>query len=176
MKNSRKIFGLLGTEYNKKRIMHDFLFLLVALVTALSLFGVRHDIKRETVTYKEDELVWQSQYIKQFDALLKGQLHLDVEPSLGLLELDNPYDPVARNEAGVDYLWDHALYEGKYYCYFGAAPLLTTYLPVYAVKGELPNDALASLILGIYAVIFLALAYREVVLRFAKRVTLWLYL
>jgi hypothetical protein len=176
MKNSRKIFGLLGTEYNKKRIMHDFLFLLVALVTALSLFGVRHDIKRETVTYKEDELVWQSQYIKQFDALLKGQLHLDVEPSLGLLELDNPYDPVARNEAGVDYLWDHALYEGKYYCYFGAAPLLTTYLPVYAVKGELPNDALASLILGIYAVIFLALAYREVVLRFAKRVNLWLYL
>jgi len=175
MKNRQKIYGLLGTEYNKRRIMHDFLFLLVVIITVISLFGVR-DMQRETVAYTEDELWWQSQYIKQFDAFKKGQLHLDVEPSLELLALENPYDREARDASGAFYLWDHALYEGKYYSYFGAAPLLTTYLPVYLVKGELPNDALATLILGVYAVIFMALAYREVVLRFAKRVNLWLYL
>lgn len=50
-------------------------------------------------------------YEQQFDALMKGQLHLDVEPSKGLLELENPYDYNDRD--GVDYLWDRAYYEGR---------------------------------------------------------------
>lgn len=175
MKNRQKIFGILGIEYNKRRIMHDFLFLLVALIMVLSLFQVR-DVKRETFEYDETKVEWQSQYVKLFDAFKRGQVHLNIEPSLELLELENPYDTAARDASGAFYHWDHAFYEGKYYCYFGVAPLITTYTPIYIITGELPNDALVTLLLGIYAVIFMALAYREVILRFTKRVNLWLYL
>jgi hypothetical protein len=175
MKNRQKIFGLLGTEYNKKRLMHDFLFLLTAIIMIISLFGVR-DVKRETFPYDPEKAEWQSQYVKIFDAFKKGQVHLDMEPSLELLELENPYDPKERDEKHAFYHWDHALYEGKYYSYFGIAPLITTYVPVYLITGELPNDFLVTLILAIYAVAFMALAYREVVLRFTKKVNLWLYL
>ncbi|MBQ9746874.1 MAG: hypothetical protein IJW21_08645, partial [Clostridia bacterium] len=153
--------------------MHNFIFLLAAALLVLSLFLVR-DVPRKTVAYGQEELKWQSQYIKQFDAFLKGQLHIDIEPSARLAALENPYDPAERE--GVSFLWDHAYYGGKYYSYFGAAPLLTVYLPVYLASGELPDDAMACFILSIFAVTFAALAYREAVLRFCKKVNIFLFL
>ncbi len=76
-------------------------------------------------------------YIQQFDAFMKGQLHLDAEPPAQLEELDNPYDKEQRE--GIFYLWDRAYYEGKYYSYFGVGPILTGYLPYYLIRHELPS-------------------------------------
>ena len=76
-------------------------------------------------------------YIQQFDAFMKGQLHLDAEPPAQLAELENPYDKEQR--AGIFYLWDRAYYEGRYYSYFGTGPILTGYLPYYLIRHELPS-------------------------------------
>ena len=72
-------------------------------------------------------------YYQLFYALKKGQMHLDIEPSAELLALENPYDPSAR--AGVSYLWDHAFFNGKYYCYYGAAPVFLVMFPIYYLSG-----------------------------------------
>lgn len=162
-------------EYDGKNKIHNFLFLLTAVLLLAALFFVR-DVPREAVDFKNEDLLWQSQYIKQLDAFLKGQLHIDIEPSRELLGLENPYDRDARDAVGAFYLWDHAFYGGKYYSYFGIAPILTVYLPFYLMTGEAPGDALATLLLAFFAVIFLALAYREAVIRFAKGANLWLFL
>lgn len=95
-------------------------------------------------------------YEQQFDALMKGQLHLDVEPSKGLLELDNPYDYASRE--GVDYLWDRAYFEGRYYSYFGMAPIFTVYYPFYLVTGRLPSDSTVSAIFAVMTALFFSLA------------------
>ena len=50
----------------------------------------------------------QFQYQKLAQALLEGHLYLDDVPSAALQAMDNPYDTVARDSAGVPYLWDHA--------------------------------------------------------------------
>lgn len=98
-------------------------------------------------------------YIQQFDAFIKGQLHFDVQPSAELLALENPYAPSERD--GIYYLFDRAFFDGKYYSYFGIAPLLIVYFPFYFITGFLPTD---STVMGIFALItalFLPLAVIE---------------
>lgn len=102
-----------------------------------------------------------SPYIQQFDAFIKGQLHLDVQPSAELLALKNPYSVSERS--GVSYLFDRAFFEGKYYSYFGVAPLLTVYLPFYLISGGrgLPTDSTVMAAFSVLTAIFLPLAVIE---------------
>lgn len=175
----KKILKIPNTEYNYKSIWQNTLFVLVAVLMIAACFNVQDSAGkhvRNSVFYPIADVSGHSQYIKQFDAFKKGQLHLDMEVSDELLALENPYDPDARDDSGAEYYWDHVYFEGKYYSYFGIAPLLTVYLPYYIIKDALPNDAVTCIVLAIYAVIFSALAYREVVIRFCKKANLWLFL
>ncbi len=127
----------------------------------------------DTVEYEEGIQLRSDIYIRQFDAWIKGGIALDLPVDPALEELENPYDPSERGE--TDYYWDYAFYDGKYYSYFGIAPLITLYAPMYALTGSLPNIPLACLVLAIAAVIATAFAYREVVLRFIKEPNMWLF-
>lgn len=78
-----------------------------------------------------------NQYEVLAESFLDGRLDLDYgDMDPGLLEMDNPYDPEARKEAGVHYHWDHALYNGKYYMYFGVVPVLILFLPFRWLTGS----------------------------------------
>lgn len=98
-------------------------------------------------------------YIQQFDAFMKGQLHLDVEPTAELLAIENPYAPSERD--GIYYLFDRAFFEGKYYSYFGIAPILVVYFPFYLVTGFLPTDSTVMGIFSLITALFLPLAVIE---------------
>src|SRR5574339_279135 len=64
----------------------------------------------------------------------KGQLHLDGEVPEELIRAKNPYDPVSRGDVPV--LHDASYYQGKYYIYFGPAPVVTLLLPFNLVTGR----------------------------------------
>jgi hypothetical protein len=51
-----------------------------------------------------------------------GELSLPLNPDPALLQLANPYDPVARQ--GIKVPQDLSLYQGKFYLYWGPAPSL----------------------------------------------------
>jgi hypothetical protein len=71
---------------------------------------------------------------------LKGQLSMDVGVAPELLRLENPYDPAQRPPGAA--LHDATLYRGKYYLYFGAAPVVTLLLPFRLLTGiDLPMPA-----------------------------------
>lgn len=92
-------------------------------------------------------------YVQQFDAFMKGQLHIDWEPDSKLVALDNPYEPAERK--GVDFLWDRAYYDGKYYSYFGITPIVTLIYPFYYISGIIPAPLLMQFIyIGIFAIVF----------------------
>lgn len=76
-----------------------------------------------------------NQYEKLTESFLKGHLYLDEEVDEKLLALENPYDPDLRKQEGVGFLQDHALYNGKYYVYFGVVPVLLTFLPYRVITG-----------------------------------------
>lgn len=79
---------------------------------------------------------YRNQYEMITEAFLKGQLHFDYEVDERLLNMENPYDAVARNIQGVDFHWDHALYNGHYYMYFGVVPALLLFLPFRVITGH----------------------------------------
>ena len=100
-------------------------------------------------------------YVQQFDAFMKGQLHFDVTPTAELLALENPYNPDSRE--GIYYLFDRAFFEGKYYSYFGIAPIILVYLPFYLISlgHALPGDSIVTFALSLVTAVFLPLAVIE---------------
>jgi hypothetical protein len=93
------------------------------------------------------------------DAFEAGQVSLLQEPEQDILSLENPYDWSARTEIEANYLWDHLLFEGKYYSYYGIGTVLTLFLPYHLITGNYFPSHLAVLIYAIIGVIFLTLAY-----------------
>jgi hypothetical protein len=93
-------------------------------------------------------------YNRLTEALLHGQTSLLVKPSPRLLALRDPYDPVANNNFRYH---DAILYRGKYYLYWGLAPVMLAYLPFRAFSGQYLNDATACATFASLGLLFFAL-------------------
>ena len=111
-------------------------------------------------------------YYQLFDAFKKGQVYLDVKPSDGLLATKNPY--AGENRTGYTYLWDHAYYKGKYYCYYGAAPVILVMFPIYLLSGfkYVPTTLLMTEIGVLFSILAFTLALIEVIRVLFKRTNL----
>lgn len=69
---------------------------------------------------------------------LAGRLSLKRDPDPELLKLSDPYDPQKRT--GIPVLHDVSYYRGKYYLYWGPAPVVTLFLPFRVIFGcDLPQ-------------------------------------
>ncbi len=79
-------------------------------------------------------------YNKEFvDSLVNKKFYLLDEPNENVLNLENPYDNLTRDnmvQRDKDYKWDTALYNGHQYIYFGILPLLITFLPYYLLTNK----------------------------------------
>ncbi len=107
-------------------------------------------------------------YYQQFDAYVKGQLHLDVPVDEKLIALANPYDPKKRS--GLTVLWDHAFYKGKYYCYYGHAPIYLVMLPIYWISGYVPSNLFVLQLGVLFSIFAILLASLEVIKLFIQKV------
>ena len=108
-------------------------------------------------------------YYQQFDAYLKGQLHLDVPVDSNLAALSNPYDPYARNNT-MTVLWDHAFYNGKYYCYYGHAPIYLVMLPVYWLTKYVPTNLFVLQLGTLFSIFAFLLGALQIIKLFIKKV------
>lgn len=79
------------------------------------------------------------QYAHTADALLKGQVHLNLPVPRELTQLANPYDPMARNmllnHSVHNMYWDYAYYQGHWYSYFGVLPAVLLFMPYRLISG-----------------------------------------
>lgn len=76
-------------------------------------------------------------------AYLHGHLHLAREPAPGLLALTDPYDPANNAPYRIN---DLSYFEGRYFLYHGAAPVLTLLAPFRLLTGRYLTDPAAVLI------------------------------
>lgn len=90
--------------------------------------------------------------------------------------IENVYDFSQREQSDAFILWDFAYYQGKYYVYFGAAPVLTFHYPVYLITGKLPTMAMANAVFGTLAILFMCLTLTEMVKALKIRANLILLL
>lgn len=104
-------------------------------------------------------------YQQLTNAFYHGQLSFTTEPPASLQALPNPYDASARSQR---YLWDNIYYKGKYYSYFGIAPVLTLLLPFRQLTGYFMPTAVAVLIFTLGADICLLGLYLSLI-RLSRR-------
>ena len=105
----------------------------------------------------QDELQEANPYVQMIDAFQKGQLNLDLEIDKNLINCEYPYDRVGRDENEIKYVFDRSFYNGKYYSYFGVAPVLTFMYPVYRLTGKVPTLAQTCYFYAPFTVLFLCL-------------------
>lgn len=105
------------------------------------------------------------------DAFANGQVSLLEKPSKELLALDNPYDVSLRSSNEVKAAWDHLLYNGKYYSYYGIGTVLTLFLPYHLITGGYFSSLWATCIYSLLGIIFLSLAYKEFIKRLFPRLS-----
>ena len=106
-------------------------------------------------------------YYQQFDAYVKGQLHLDVAVDPKLIALKNPYDPYVRDK--ITFLWDHAFYNSKYYSYYGHAPIYLVMFPIYWISGYVPSNLFILQIGVLFSIFAILLAALEIIKLFIKK-------
>ncbi|MGI6264482.1 MAG: hypothetical protein ACOYJY_03340 [Acutalibacteraceae bacterium] len=99
------------------------------------------------------------------DAIEAGQTALLEEPSRDLLQMQYPYEWAERTATEVDYAWDHLLYNGRYYSYYGVAPVLTLFLPYHLLTGYYFPTDYAVLLFGLLGAVFLGAAYNALARR-----------
>lgn len=104
------------------------------------------------------------------DAFENKQINLLKEPSQELLDLENPYDWSQRSTSGAYAEWDHVLYDGKYYSYYGIAPVITLFLPYHQKTGHYFATDMAVWIFSCIGLVFLGLTYMAIVKRWFRKV------
>lgn len=148
-----------ATDMNKRSHAHSIYFtisafLLLIFFTYNMYIGEYHWWGHQSGNQMTQELV---------DAFANGQVSLLDEVPDELLELDNPYDWSERQAAGLKYKWDHLLFEGKYYSYYGIAPVITLFLPYHLITGYYFPSSLACLMYSLVAALFLSLCYMSII-------------
>lgn len=149
-----KEFKLYKLTYNHKKLSHFVLAQGMVIICTLSalLFFKPDNLLTD---YNRDSKNVADPYSMTFDAFQHKQLHLDFTPEEGLDDLDNVYEWAQRTDSGKFYLWDYAYYEGKYYCYFGVAPVIALYYPTYLLTGNIPTVDAANAIFSLFAILFI---------------------
>ena len=109
------------------------------------------------------------------DSFEKGQIELLDKPGQDLLNMENPYDWSARVEQGINAKWDHVLYDGKYYSYYGIGPVILLYLPFKLITGNYLASLTGVLIFNVLGLIFLGMTFYKVMKKLFKDIPLSMY-
>lgn len=117
-----------------------------------------------------------NQYELMAENILEGRIYFDYGDEAGLLELENPYDPAARDQAGVRYHWDHAFYNGRYYMYFGVVPVFLAFLPYRVITGTALTTFHATQLFTALTVAGIFVLFDLLIKRFFKRLPYCVYL
>ncbi|WP_347006789.1 hypothetical protein [Coprococcus comes] len=138
-------------EINMKNKSQKILIVFFAFLNVLIVLGVGVAI-RPYNTLENGQWAPDVEYQELADAIIDGQFSLELPVSKTLKEMENPYDPVKRDqlmkEAGEWYYVDHAFYKGKYYCYFGIVPALLFFVPYKLITGHHLHTWVAVILCG----------------------------
>lgn len=101
-----------------------------------------------------------TQYQRLAVSFSHGNAHLEYDPPEYMETMENPYDSSERSSLAGEYkeaaAHDVGYYNGKYYVYFGVAPVVLFYLPYYLATGNNLNNAIPVIISSILVIIGLS--------------------
>ncbi len=134
--------------------------------------------------YRIDDRTWKEEFTKTsgnqvtqqlVDAFIDGRTYLYPQPDENLTEFDNPYDRQHReaelsSEWDENYssnsAWDHVYFNGKFYSYYGIAPVILLFLPYHLITGYYFPDSAAVLIFAVIGMIGLSFMFTKFTKKF----------
>jgi len=137
-----------------------------------------------TSTYRIDERTWKeefsqtsgSQVTQQLvEAFENGRTYLYPEPDENLNNFDNPYDNQHREDElypkwnenfDKENVWDHVYFNGKFYSYYGIAPVILLFMPYHMITGYYFPESGAVLIFSLIGIIGLSFLFMKLVRKF----------
>lgn len=162
--------ALLSREYKDNKLLCTVatelittvaIFIAVGMTIAQMPADSKDYFKQDTGNQISEELVL---------AFENKQVSLLTEPSEELLSIENPYDRALRESTGFEVEWDHVLYKGKYYSYYGIAPVILLFLPYHLITGYFFPTDIAVMIFAVTGIIFLAMTYNAIVKKWFSRI------
>ena len=109
------------------------------------------------------------------DSFEAGQVELKDKPGSDLLNMENPYDWSARVEQKVNAKWDHVMYDGKYYSYYGVGPVILLYLPYHLITGHYLASLPGVVLFNTLALIFLGMTFYVLMKKLFRDIPLSMY-
>lgn len=158
-------------DYSKKSLKQEYILLGILAVFLIILSFINNysspePSKNENSFFKfsTPEGLYNKELV---NSLKEGKLYLNFEPTEAFLNLEDPYDVQERQslQREIDYKWDTAYYNGKFYIYFGILPALLVFLPYNLITGEYLKVSVATL--GFSILIFILL--KEILLKILNR-------
>lgn len=157
--------------YDRTDKRHRMAIYAVTAVCTLSMLVFFNKTAKDIPYDKDGSYGGSDPYVQMFDAFQHHRTSIGIEPSQELLALENPYDDSTRDN--VAYAWDRAFFNGKYYSYYGIAPVITFYYPYYYLNAkspsELPTMNKACVFFGMLSVLFLVGTIMAFVRKFIKK-------
>lgn len=134
--------------------------------------------------YRIDDKTWKEEFTKKegsqvtqqlVDAFEDGRTYLLEAPDDALNSFDNPYDKRQREAELVPswegdyyytYAWDHVYFDGKFYSYYGIAPVVLLFLPYHLITGYYFPESAAVLIFSLIGIIGLSFLFIKFIRKF----------
>lgn len=108
-------------------------------------------------------------------AFEQGRFDLTADPPEELLAMENPYDTGSRYYDDIECLWDHAFYNGRYYSYYGIAPLLL-FIPYHLITGYFFPADIATMLFASGGLLLLSMLYTAIVKKWFKSISTGAYI
>jgi hypothetical protein len=163
----------------------------VTLICSMLIFNFL--ISYSVYGFRDKELApkWLKMYSHHMtDALLKKQLHLDIEVPKALLETERPYDDEYRRQYGLFINWghkrldtlentllgDHTYYKDKYYSYFGMLPVIMLFAPYKIITGNYLPSSMGAFLFASITTILLMLLWKQITQNYLKKCPYFFFL
>jgi hypothetical protein len=111
-----------------------------ALAVAIVVLAYAFFATRGTLNFAHFRHTDISFYVQLRQGFSAGHLYMAFPVDPRILALPNPYDAKAREH--IFYAWDSSYFDGHYYLYHSALPVLLAYMPLELLTGRDPPDQL----------------------------------
>lgn len=166
---SPEIFYRKYSEVQKSAEIAAKVFTVLLVLLSLFVTNMARYKESDHSISKDFGSTWGNQITMELvESFENGRVDIMTDMNEKLLELENPYDWSQRNDEVGSYPWDHLLYNGKYYSYYGIAPVLTVFLPYHKLTGYYFPSCWAVFLFGAFGIIFLTKFWLSLAEKFFK--------
>ena len=142
--NLRKLKQPYNNSFFQVTILH-----MIVIFFIIAMFG-KPIFKNSSLNENCNDYIYNKYFV---DALIQGNLSIDLKPPKELEDLDNPYDIKQREDANISYSFDTVYYNGKYYVYFGAVPAVLLFVPYKLITGQYLSIEIGTMIFVVLSII-----------------------